>query len=280
MWSILVDSNCPPDFPYVSRYFPWVVLNAPGLCLSMWVSSFLSFVALFWSWRTAWLIMQCSMFCFVLKSCPLSWDFLYDSFLTNFSRFCETSGLNKLLTLDTIGERWLNLRSSMGILFSLLFSIVILMWASLVLGPHFSSLVGSCIQSVLHFVALCFSELGAMIPFSLQLTIKLMLLLLELVPFAFTVALFVQWVKLKSSQFKYKKLTDSMWSILVDSRCPPDFTYENRYFAWVVLNAPDLCLSMWVSSFLSFVALFWSWPTAQLIMQFSVFCFVLKSCLY
>jgi hypothetical protein len=72
------------------------------------------------------------------------------------------------------------------------FEIVLLMWASLVLGPHFSSLFGSSIQSVLHFVALCFSELGAMIPFSLQLTIKLMLLLLELVPFAFTVTLFLQ----------------------------------------------------------------------------------------
>ncbi len=151
------------------------------------------------------------------------------------------------------------------------------MWASLVLGPHFSSLFGSCIQSVLHFLAPCFSELGAMISFSLQLTIKLMLLLLELVPFAFTVALFVQWVKLKSSQFKDKKLTDSMWSILVDSSCPPDFTYQNRYFTWVVLNTPDLCLSMWVLSFLSFVVLVWSWPTAQLIMQFSVFWFVLKS---
>jgi nitrogen fixation-related uncharacterized protein len=151
------------------------------------------------------------------------------------------------------------------------------MWASLVLGPYFSSLFGSCIQSGLHF-ALWFAELGAMIPFSWQLTIKLMLLLLELVPLAFTVALFVQWVKLKSSQFKDKKLTDLMWSILVDSSCPPDFTYENRYFPWVVLNTPDLCLSMWVSSFLSFVALFWSWPTARLIMQFSVFCFVLKSC--
>jgi hypothetical protein len=101
----------------------------------------------------------------------------------------------------------------MGILFSLLFSIVILMWASLVLGPHFSSLFGSCIQSVLHFLALCFFELGVMISFSLQLTIKLMLLLLELVPFAFTVALFVQWVKLKGSQFKHKKVADSMWSI-------------------------------------------------------------------
>jgi len=76
-----------------------------------------------------------------------------------------------------------------------------------------------------------------------------MLLLLELVPFAFTVSLFVQWVKLKSSQFKEKMLTDSMWSILVDSSCSPDFTYENRYFAWVVLNTPGLCLSMRVSSF-------------------------------
>ncbi|CAK9264159.1 unnamed protein product [Sphagnum jensenii] len=117
-----------------------------------------------------------------------------------------------------------------------------------------------------------------MIPFSLQLTIKLMLPLLELVPFAFTVALFVHWVKVKSSEFKDKKLPDSMWSILVDSSCPPDFTYENGYFAWAVLNAPDLYLSMWVSSFLSFVALFWSWPTARLIMQLSVFCFVLRSC--
>ncbi len=128
--------------------------------------------------------------------------------------------------------------------------------------------------------SICSSELGAMIPFSLQLTIKLMLLLLELVPFAFTVSLFVQLVKLKNSQFKDKMLTDSMWSILVDSSCAPDFTYENRYFLRVVLNAPDPCLSMWVSSFLSFVELFWSWPTARLIMQFSVFFFFLKSCLY
>jgi hypothetical protein len=33
-----------------------------------------------------------------LEKFPLSWDFLHDSFLTNFSRFCETSGLNKLFS--------------------------------------------------------------------------------------------------------------------------------------------------------------------------------------
>jgi hypothetical protein len=57
---------------------------------------------------------------------------LFPGIVSNFSRFCETSGLNKLLTLDTIGEWWLNLRSPTGILFAVLFSIVILMWASLV----------------------------------------------------------------------------------------------------------------------------------------------------
>jgi hypothetical protein len=54
-------------------------------------------------------------------STTLSFDFFYESFLTTFSRFCETSGLNKLLTLDTIGEWWLNLRSSMGFFFSSFF---------------------------------------------------------------------------------------------------------------------------------------------------------------
>jgi hypothetical protein len=114
----------------------------------------------------------------------------------------------------------------MDILFSLLFSIVIFDVGKLSLGTtlFFSIWLLYTISATL--CSICSSELGAMIPFSLQLTIKLMLLLLELVPFAFTVALFVQWVKLKRSQLKDKKLTDSMWSILADSSCPPDFTYE------------------------------------------------------
>jgi hypothetical protein len=92
----------------------------------------------------AWVCVQWAVTLLKARSPPdsttLSFDFFYESFLTTFSRFCETSGLNKLLTLDTIGEWWLNLRSSMGFFFPLFFSIVIFMWASLVLGPHFSSL--------------------------------------------------------------------------------------------------------------------------------------------
>ncbi len=150
------------------------------------------------------------------------------------------------------------------------------MWASLVLGPYFSSLFGSCIQSGLHF-ALWFAELGAMIPFSWQLTIKLMLLLLELVPLAFTVALFVQWVKLKSSQFKDKKLTDLMWSILVDSSCPPDFHSDMTMLAWVILRVPCLCLAVLASLFFSSTFLFWPWPTAFLLLMCSLCYFMVTT---
>jgi hypothetical protein len=73
-------------------------------------------------------------------STTLSFDFFYESFLTTLSRFCETSGLNKLLTLDTIGEWWLNLRSSMGFFFSSFFFYSYFDVGKLSLGPHFSSL--------------------------------------------------------------------------------------------------------------------------------------------
>jgi serine/threonine protein kinase len=253
-WAItLLKARSPPDstthhfhvLPPVSR----LVTNS-YLCLPTCVGFLLCCMLMFWSWPTAWLILQCSTFYFVIRSCILCSDFLSESFSTNMLRFCKASILNNWLKSNTILDWWLNLGRAVGalqlltfstfvvtraslflvlhlfslfhscsravllfvrlcfsesvrvILFSFqasthfvtlhFFEIVLLMWASLVLGPHFSSLFGSSIQSVLHFVALCFSELGAMIPFSLQLTIKLMLLLLELVPFAFTVTLFLQ----------------------------------------------------------------------------------------
>jgi hypothetical protein len=110
----------------------------------------------------------------------------------------------------------LNLGRAVGVLLFLTFSTFVVMRASLFLVLHFFSLFHFCAQGVLLFVKLCFSEsvgvilfsfqasthfvklhffeLGAMIPFSLE--------------FAFTVALFVAWVQLKSYQFKAKKLTD------------------------------------------------------------------------
>jgi hypothetical protein len=143
-------------------------------------------------------------------------DFLSDSFSTNMFRFCKASSLNKWLKSNTILDWWLNLGRAVGVLLFLTFSTFVVMRASLFLVLHFFSLFHFCAQGVLLFVKLCFSEsvgvilfsfqasthfvklhffeLGAMIPFSLE--------------FAFTVALFVAWVQLKSYQFKAKKLTD------------------------------------------------------------------------
>jgi len=129
-WVInLLKAKSPPDstahpfhmLPPVLR----LVTNS-YVCLPTCVEFLLSCTLMFWSWPTAWLILQCSIFHFVITSCILCWDFLYGSFLANMSRFCETSGLKK----------WLNLRSIIGVLLFLLFSFFIVMRVSLFLVLH------------------------------------------------------------------------------------------------------------------------------------------------
>jgi hypothetical protein len=231
------------------------------------------------------LILQCSMFYFVIRSCILCSDILYESFSTNMLRL--TSFLNKCLKSNTLLDWWLNLPRAVGVLLFVMWETCIVIRGSLFLVLHYFSLFHSCTRAVLLFVKFCFSESVRVILFSFQASTHFVILhFLELgamipfcLQFAFTIALFVAWVQLKSYQIKAKKLTDSMWSILLDSSCPPDFPYANRYFPSVVRNAPRLCLCMWLSSFWCFVILFWSWPTAWLIMQCSMFCFVLFSML-
>ncbi len=114
----------PPELVFVQ--------DDPYLWIPM-VSILLSFIVFLWSWPTAWLIVQCSMFCFVMRSCILYRDFLCMSFVSNMSRFYKSLSLNKLLQSHTIGEWWLNLTTSVGILLFLPFPTFIVMRASLVL---------------------------------------------------------------------------------------------------------------------------------------------------
>jgi len=146
----------PPELVFVQ--------DDPYLWIPM-VSIFLSFIVLLWSWPTAWLIVQCSTFFFVTRSCILYRDFLCKSFVSNMSRFYKSLSLNKLLQSHTIGEWWLNLRTSVAILFFLPFSTFIVMRASLVLVSHFSSLFDSSIESVLHFLEFILFSFQAKIHF-------------------------------------------------------------------------------------------------------------------
>ncbi len=97
---------------------------------------------------------------------------------------------------NTILELCLNLWCSVGSLL-LLFSMFIVMRATLFLVLHFFSLFPSCIQAVLQFVILCLSELDPIIPSFLQFTTDLTLLLLGRYSFACTVGLILVWVDLK-----------------------------------------------------------------------------------
>ncbi len=146
----------PPELVFVQ--------DDPYLWIPM-VSILLSFIVFLWSWPTAWLIVQCSMFCFVMRSCILYRDFLCMSFVSNMSRFYKSLSLNKLLQSHTIGEWWLNLTTSVGILLFLPFSTFIVVRASLVLVRHFSSLFDSSIESVLHFLEFILFSFQAKIHF-------------------------------------------------------------------------------------------------------------------
>ncbi|CAN5961506.1 unnamed protein product, partial [Sphagnum jensenii] len=84
----------------------------PYLCLPTCVSIFIFLFVLFRSWPIAWLIVQCSVLLVVVWVCILEFDYLYKSFVDTKSIFCKIAGLDKLLKSHTIGEWWLNFKSS------------------------------------------------------------------------------------------------------------------------------------------------------------------------
>jgi hypothetical protein len=67
---------------------------------------------LFRSWPIAWLIVQCSVLLVFVWVCILEFDYLYKSFVDTKSISCKIAGLDKLLKSHTIGEWWLNFKSS------------------------------------------------------------------------------------------------------------------------------------------------------------------------
>ncbi len=87
-------------------------VEPPYLCLPTCVSIFIFLFVLFQSWPIAWLIVQCSVLLVVVWDCILEFDYLYKSFVDTKSIFCKIAGLDKLLKSHTIGEWWLNFKSS------------------------------------------------------------------------------------------------------------------------------------------------------------------------
>jgi hypothetical protein len=86
----LLKARSPPNsttrhfhvFPPVSR-----LVTDSYLCLPTCVGFLLCCMLMFSSWPTAWLILQCSMFYFVIRSWILCRDFLYKIFVTKMLTF-------------------------------------------------------------------------------------------------------------------------------------------------------------------------------------------------